>query len=312
MINQPKPTESGKVTIEDLLRLKRAERPAPEFWTTFEQELRVKQLAAIVEKRQWWVALRLPQAGRTLARFQVPMGAAAVLALSFVVVNEYRSLSPAASVLAETYSTQSSGESASAPVVIASSESTLTVDAANHFAKAAPTVIASIPSLQTVVEPSVSADVVSFGPGDLTAMIPWAATSQAAVVEKQSAPSVTLGELSQVHFASVVNPGRDHDFDGQVELDHAVASISQGAPELPVDVAEAVEPVVARALPTSTREMRRNRILASLVVADSTPDSDHSRITQVREVLASTLDDGRLYDTVSRIGMGGDRLTLKF
>ncbi len=45
------------LTIEDLLRLKRAERPSPEFWSQFERELREKQLAAIVEKRPWWCAI---------------------------------------------------------------------------------------------------------------------------------------------------------------------------------------------------------------------------------------------------------------
>ena len=86
----PEPSEAGKVSLEQLLRLKRAERPAPEFWARFEQDLRAKQLAAIVEKRPWWVALRLPLATRVLSRWtvQLPLGAAAVLALSFVVVRE--------------------------------------------------------------------------------------------------------------------------------------------------------------------------------------------------------------------------------
>ena len=50
----PKPDQNSKVTIEDLLRLKRAERPGPEFWVNFEQELRQKQLTALVQKRRWW------------------------------------------------------------------------------------------------------------------------------------------------------------------------------------------------------------------------------------------------------------------
>ena len=54
----PEPSEAGKVSLGELLRLKRAERPEPEFWARFEQDLRAKHLAAIVEKRPWWVALR--------------------------------------------------------------------------------------------------------------------------------------------------------------------------------------------------------------------------------------------------------------
>lgn len=42
------------VTVEDLLKLKRLERPGPEFWTRFERELRDRQLAAIVTPRPWW------------------------------------------------------------------------------------------------------------------------------------------------------------------------------------------------------------------------------------------------------------------
>jgi hypothetical protein len=86
MINSSEHDSVRKVSLEELLRLKRAERPDPEFWSRFEQDLRAKQLAAIVEPRPWWIALRLPQAARALARFQVPAGAAAVIALSFVVV----------------------------------------------------------------------------------------------------------------------------------------------------------------------------------------------------------------------------------
>jgi hypothetical protein len=77
-----------KITVEDLLRVKRAERPPVEFWARFEQELRAKQLAAIVDKRPWWHALSRTLAGT--ARFHLPLGATAVLALSVFVVREYR------------------------------------------------------------------------------------------------------------------------------------------------------------------------------------------------------------------------------
>jgi hypothetical protein len=71
------------VTLEDLLRLKRAERPAPEFWDQFDRELRVKQLAALVEKRPWW-KLVLPRASALVGRYYLPLGAGAVFAVAFV------------------------------------------------------------------------------------------------------------------------------------------------------------------------------------------------------------------------------------
>lgn len=67
------------VTIEDLLQLKRAERPSQEFWVRFEGELRQKQLAALLERRPWWQSAAHLFAGR---RIFVPVGAAAALALA--------------------------------------------------------------------------------------------------------------------------------------------------------------------------------------------------------------------------------------
>ncbi len=77
----------SKVTLEDLLRLKRAERPAPEFWAEFERELRQKQLAALVARKSWWVGLSAAY-GR-FGRLRLPLGAAAVVALSFVSLHYY-------------------------------------------------------------------------------------------------------------------------------------------------------------------------------------------------------------------------------
>lgn len=69
-----------KPTIEDLLRLKRAERPTEDFWTRFDTELRAKQLAALVQKPTWSDVLRV-----RLARFALPIGMAAACIMSGVV-----------------------------------------------------------------------------------------------------------------------------------------------------------------------------------------------------------------------------------
>ncbi|MBA4138030.1 MAG: hypothetical protein C0518_11990 [Opitutus sp.] len=99
------PEPRSRVTVEDLLRLKRAERPEPEFWTKFEAELRQKQLAALVERRRWWESL--PQL--FARRAYVPIGAAAVLTFTLVSVRNYtptavvqeHELTPTRSVAAE-------------------------------------------------------------------------------------------------------------------------------------------------------------------------------------------------------------------
>ena len=74
------PRQDSKPTLEQLLRLKRMERPSPEFWTRFEAELRQKQLTALVEKRRWWHDLPV----LLNRRLYVPAGAAAVVAFSLV------------------------------------------------------------------------------------------------------------------------------------------------------------------------------------------------------------------------------------
>jgi hypothetical protein len=76
------------ITVEDLLRLKRAEQPPAEFWNRFDHELRAKQLAALVEKRPWWRTL--PRAFAGFSRYSLPMGATAVLAITFLATRDYR------------------------------------------------------------------------------------------------------------------------------------------------------------------------------------------------------------------------------
>lgn len=83
------PDRKRPIGVEELLRLKRAERPSPEFWPEFERELRAKQLAALVEKRPWWRSL--PAAVRGFSWYQVPLGAAAVLALTLFSLRSHQS-----------------------------------------------------------------------------------------------------------------------------------------------------------------------------------------------------------------------------
>jgi hypothetical protein len=76
------PESKRPVTVEDLLKLKRAERPPAEFWGRFEAEMRAKQLSAIVARRPWWDGLPVRALAR-LVRNPVPIGAAAALALTW-------------------------------------------------------------------------------------------------------------------------------------------------------------------------------------------------------------------------------------
>ena len=78
------------MTVEDLLRLKRCERPRADFWAHFEQELRAKQLAAIVEKRPWWAGFS--RGLHALSRAPLALGAGVALAVAVVGFHEYRAM----------------------------------------------------------------------------------------------------------------------------------------------------------------------------------------------------------------------------
>lgn len=289
----------SKITIEDLLRLKRAERPDPEFWNEFEQELRAKQLAAIMVRRPWWLSFQRPFTLARFSRLRVPAGAAAALILAFVVAREY---APSFERVRAGNSGFDAGSAGVPPSLVesrglnAQTDEIRSTTALSQSALA----VAAIPgrSAQRVQDSSEPRPV---GPGGLLAMIPWAGQPSGALDLAEPMP---LGNLPNVDFVRLVTIDRAHDFQGTVELDPVVMPGHQPAAEL----ASMPAPSVA----ASPRELRRNRILSNLVLADNTAEIDVSRLNQVREVVGDALDDDRIYDSVRRVGMGGDRLTLKF
>jgi hypothetical protein len=87
-MSKPEQSDPPKITLEDLLCFKRTERPASEFWTRFESELRQKQLAALVERESWWRSV--PRFFTRFSRLHLPLGATAILALSLITLHSYR------------------------------------------------------------------------------------------------------------------------------------------------------------------------------------------------------------------------------
>ena len=53
-----------EVKVEDLLRLKRAERPGGVFWNTFDRELHQRMLQTLVKKEPWYVQVLHGFSGR--------------------------------------------------------------------------------------------------------------------------------------------------------------------------------------------------------------------------------------------------------
>jgi hypothetical protein len=128
----PDPKHRPNVTLEELLRLKRAERPAEDFWARFDQELRAKQLAAIVDQRPWW---RIRWIGPSkLARYSTSLAAAMSLGAALVAVREYFPTVPMVALVARpvaipvaTAQVAATPQLAGAPTVIVPAEPPATI-----------------------------------------------------------------------------------------------------------------------------------------------------------------------------------------
>lgn len=76
-------SQTKEVKVEDLLRLKRSERPDEAFWDTFDRELHQRMLQTLVKKDSWYTQLLRGVSGR-LAQTAAVGAAAAFLALMVV------------------------------------------------------------------------------------------------------------------------------------------------------------------------------------------------------------------------------------
>ena len=75
--------QTKEVKVEDLLRLKRSERPDEAFWNTFDRELHQRMLQTLVKKDPWYVQLLRGVSGR-IAQTAAVGAAAAFLAMMVV------------------------------------------------------------------------------------------------------------------------------------------------------------------------------------------------------------------------------------
>lgn len=259
----------SKVSLEDLLRLKRAEQPGPEFWTNFERELRQKQLTALVKKRHWWHDMPV-FLGR---RVYLPAGAAAVVAFTLVTVRytattriaeipnpvpQIASADPAIEMLAPTV------------VVNRPVEST----PANHQE---PVAVASAPTPAPEVR-------------DVAELMPAMLAAREAETPSARSIAANLARLEQ----------------SEPELVNSVLGSRLSTPARAQTVAAAesdLGPVAA------SDSGRKYRLIARY--ADRALSPEPSAPLSVRDRIARRLGDD-LGDGISRIGVVGSRVSLKF
>ncbi len=262
----------SRVTVEDLLRLKRAERPDPEFWNKFEVELRQKQLAALVERRRWWQSL--PQL--FVRRAYVPIGAAAVLTVSLVSV---RTFTPSTMVPQEDLRALQSQVATTAPsaAIVPTVEQTVQASA-GQLAEVAE----SAPAAEVQLSEKMPAQT-----GDL---VPWSARSVDTPSARSIARNLAALEQPEPALANSLLPAR---VAGSSALQEAALNVAEIA-----------------AVSTAASSSRRTRLLAAMGDRQFTPDPAAPEV--VRERLARRLGDTELTGGWTRVGVKADRVSLKF
>jgi hypothetical protein len=264
------------VTLEDLIRLKRVERPPAEFWAEFDRDLRTKQLAAIVEPRPWWAPLIRVRA--KISHYQVPVGAAAILALSFVAVREYRiaDFSPAYAPETEV----------SASILSSETETTASVTptrVASQLAVSAPAA-AQINAAPAAAANDSAADLAYTGYASHSVPLPSLPSAQA---EPSPSARYIAANLAAAQAA-----------------DPRIVDDAFGSSVRTIENREPVRDPLAQI--SAPGESRLSRLLEpALPVAARVAVGTSDRV-------ARRLTEDRLYDTISRVGVQGDRVAFKF
>lgn len=270
--------QRSKVTLEDLLRLKRAERPDAEFWNKFERELRQKQLTALLEKRPWWQ--ELPHL--LTRRSYLPLGATAILAFTLVSIKYY-----APSQLAQVEVRQDDS-----PAVVGDLAAT-TPDLSPVTPVSSPLLNRHDQTAQRLDDrTALAAMTVVMPAADQGLEVPMPQMVAPREIETPSARSIAanLARLEQ----------------SEPELVNSVVGNRLSSPARVQTASLQFDDLAS--LPTSAS--KRSRLLAHYSDRQLGPEPTAPAI--VRERLARRLGDPDIYDRISRLGVRGDAVSLKF
>jgi hypothetical protein len=267
------PEPRPRVTVEDLLRLKRAERPSAEFWPHFEAELRQKQLAALVQHRRWWE--RMPQLFASRAYF--PIGAAAVLTVTFISVRDHAPVAP---------------PEVAAEMRIARSAAPAVESAQSSFVAAVESAAPAVPEAELRESPESAASAVRLSdslPPSAGELVPWG-TARADMSPSARSIAANLARLEQT----------------EPELANALLDprLSEGR-----SVSEQAASVAELAA-LSAVASRRNRVLAQVGGRQFAPEPTAPEVVRERHV--RRLGDVELTGGWTRVGVKADRVSLKF
>lgn len=311
------PDSSNKPTLEELLRLKRAERPQPEYWEQFDRELRRKQLAATIEPRPWWLGLSIWS--RKLAPVGLPAGAAAALALAAVSYQTIGWAPDAGDVPAPVFA---ANDTTSTPMVADANESVTRVEIVSETADV-PSPLDSLsdaPVMVAAATPAV-APASSDEPGAVEAVRDM--VSEVVPVRESNVALASLLPGLGLHRGDVVRPSNEQS-PSERFIAYNLAAAQKESPELvrlsAVDISVgspasaatlASAPVVdPAAAPVQEMSPRNARLLALVKPVE---DSETAQVSaNIAREQAGRLNDDILYASASRLGVGGDRFSISF
>lgn len=279
------------VTLEDILRLKRAERPSAEFWSQFDRELRVKQLAALVEKRPWWRTISLGRILGGVRRFHLPLGATAVLAATLFSVREFQA--PKSS----TFSSSSSAQTLQSGGLTVSSATSVREVVLDRAASAlvnvtGPALVASQDSAPVASPLALGVELTPASTsGQLVSTVGVAPHADESSVFVSSHGSGAAEKFTELQVADTL-------------LSRQLLSSARGFETrvLPAR-SKPVEPLAQMKVPSGSR---RSNLIASATLAATTVPLIAS------ERSARALPDERIYDTISRVNARGAGVLVKF
>jgi hypothetical protein len=280
------PDSKRPITIEDLLRLKRAERPPAEFWNEFDRALRAKQLAALVEKRPWWQTM--PRVFSGFRRYHIPIGASAIIAVTFFAFRENSATSAAQR---EQSSVQPTGVASTTLPAVAREVRTEGVATSAKSEPRAQNVYAAGESARAAVPPTVMASD-GLAPSNPTRILPLISAPSTELMQEELSPSArAIAEnLASVRGTEPV-------------LGRSLLA-STGGLEARSNSRITVEPL-QQIMPPSDR--RRSNLLTAMVSMASleTPMRTNDRTV-------SRLSQEELYDRFHRFDARASSLNMKF
>jgi hypothetical protein len=264
--------QERKITVEGLLRLKRAERPPPEFWAGFESAMRAKQLAAIVVRRPWWDGFSGLFA--VVYRNHIPFGAAAALALTWMGMHYAGGPS-----LAAKPAPSGSPEQAAAPAL-------------------------PPPAVPAAVRTALPAETSGTGAAETAQPQPLVVSTTSHLTK---APEAAQPEsISATPFADGISVSLA-DFRA-TESDLSKRGVFGSDREFEASVAPARQPAAEPLLRVDPSGERLERLLAPALPAYS---SSSSRLLASERMKQRAVDD-RIYESMDRYGTGGMSLEFRF